>query len=48
MTFQTLQDARAAGYELAVLQSTEQGFPVYQRMGFHSLCDLGLYLYLPQ
>jgi GNAT superfamily N-acetyltransferase len=48
MTLQTLQDARVAGYELAVLQSTEQGFPVYQRMGFYTLCDLDLYLYLPQ
>jgi ribosomal protein S18 acetylase RimI-like enzyme len=34
MTIRTLQDARAMGVETAVLQASEDGFPIYSRIGF--------------
>jgi GNAT superfamily N-acetyltransferase len=33
-----LHEACAAGYEVAALQSSEMGFRVYQRLGFHQCC----------
>jgi len=34
MTLQPLLDAREAGFETAVLQASEEGFPIYSRLGF--------------
>jgi ribosomal protein S18 acetylase RimI-like enzyme len=34
MTMRPLLDARAAGFETAVLQASEEGFPIYSRLGF--------------
>lgn len=35
ISLKPLLEARAAGYRYATLWSTEQGFPVYRRLGFH-------------
>jgi GNAT superfamily N-acetyltransferase len=34
VTLAPLLDARAAGYQIGVLQASEMGYPVYQRIGF--------------
>jgi ribosomal protein S18 acetylase RimI-like enzyme len=34
MTVRPLLDARNAGFETAVLQASEEGFPIYSRLGF--------------
>jgi ribosomal protein S18 acetylase RimI-like enzyme len=34
MTLRPLLDAREAGFETAVLQASEEGFPIYSRIGF--------------
>lgn len=39
-----LLDARAEGYHVATLQSSEMGFSVYERMGFREYCKLSRYL----
>lgn len=46
ITVRSLLDARAQGYRFAVLISTEDGFPLYQRLGFRELdCRIGRYLW---
>lgn len=46
ITVRSLLDARAQGYRFAVLISTEDGFPVYQRLGFREVdCRIGRYLW---
>jgi hypothetical protein len=34
MTVQPLLDARGSGFPAAVLQASEEGFPIYSRLGF--------------
>lgn len=34
MTCHVLHEARAAGYDIAALNASEQGYPVYKRIGF--------------
>jgi len=35
-----LIEARALGYRVGVLQSSEMGYPIYQRLGFQKMCDM--------
>jgi len=43
VTMHALQEARARGASIAVLQSSTMGFPVYRALGFESVCELRLY-----
>jgi ribosomal protein S18 acetylase RimI-like enzyme len=40
VTLKPLQEARAAGYRVGVLQSSELGFNVYKKLGFRHLCQI--------
>jgi ribosomal protein S18 acetylase RimI-like enzyme len=40
ITLQPLLEARAMGYRVGVLQSSEMGFNVYQKLGFRHLCQV--------
>lgn len=43
VTLAALRDARAAGYHIGVLGSSQMGVGVYQRLGFREYCKLTLY-----
>jgi ribosomal protein S18 acetylase RimI-like enzyme len=45
LTLAPLRDARAMGYRAGVLQSSEIGFTVYQRLGFRHLCGMDHYFW---
>jgi GNAT superfamily N-acetyltransferase len=38
-----LNDARSLGCTAATLQASRMGFPLYQKLGFRKVCDLGEY-----
>lgn len=40
LTLAPLLDAREEGYRIGVLQSSEMGFSVYQKMGFKHVCQI--------
>jgi ribosomal protein S18 acetylase RimI-like enzyme len=40
VTARIMDDARRAGARLAVLQSSEMGFPLYERLGFRTVCEM--------
>jgi GNAT superfamily N-acetyltransferase len=40
MTLAPLYEARAMGYRAGVLQSSEMGYSLYQRLGFQKLCQM--------
>jgi len=40
LTLKPLQNAREMGYRVGVLQSSEMGFNIYQRLGFRHLCQI--------
>jgi len=40
LTLQPLLDARAMGYRIGVLQSSDMGFNVYKKLGFKHLCQI--------
>ena len=40
LTLAPLLDARQAGYRIGILQSSEMGYGVYQKMGFLHLCQI--------
>jgi len=45
LTLKPLQDAREMDYRVGVLQSSEMGFNLYQKLGFRHLCQIE-YFYL--
>jgi GNAT superfamily N-acetyltransferase len=47
-TAAALRDARAMGYRAAILQPSEMGFPVYQRLGFRQLCTMEHHFWVRQ
>jgi predicted GNAT family acetyltransferase len=47
VTRAALEDARAAGYRVAVLRASESGAPLYARMGFARYCTLDAYRPVP-
>ena len=47
VTLAPLLDARAAGYQIGVLQASEMGYPVYQRIGFTEQFRYHDYLWSP-
>jgi len=40
MTLKPLQDARAAGYRIGILQPSDMGFNIYKKLGFRQLCQI--------
>src|SRR5690606_26345182 len=42
-----LHEARAAGYRIATLQSSEMGYHLYRRMGFQECCRISIYEWQP-
>jgi ribosomal protein S18 acetylase RimI-like enzyme len=43
LTYAALADARALGYRVGVLQSSEMGYRMYLRLGFRHVCDMAHY-----
>jgi GNAT superfamily N-acetyltransferase len=43
ITLQPLLDAREQGYQVGVLESSDMGYKVYQRMGFKEICRMNHY-----
>jgi ribosomal protein S18 acetylase RimI-like enzyme len=43
ITLAALREARAMGYHVGVLGSSQAGFAVYQRLGFQEYCRIGIY-----
>lgn len=43
VTIKMLQAARGMGYKIGILHSTEAGFPLYQKLGFKTYCQLRPY-----
>ena len=46
ITLAPLLEARDQGYGIGALQSSEMGFNVYRRLGFHKVCDVTHFLYV--
>jgi predicted acetyltransferase len=42
-TLHPLREARQMGYQIGILQSSNMGYKVYQRLGFKELCRLNCY-----
>jgi GNAT superfamily N-acetyltransferase len=45
ITLQPCLDARAVGYHIGVLSATEQGLPVYRRLGFREVGTISRYVW---
>jgi len=40
LTARMMDDAKREGARYAILESSEMGFPVYERLGFHTACEI--------
>jgi GNAT superfamily N-acetyltransferase len=47
MTHEPLLPAKDAGYDVAVLEASELGLPVYERLGFRKLCEFRTFTWSP-
>ena len=47
MTREPLLLARDVGHRVAVIEASEMGFPVYERLGFRELCEFRTFVRLP-
>lgn len=47
VTLAAMQAARARGYRIGILHSTEAGYNLYRQLGFRTVCTIQHYLYLP-
>lgn len=47
LTLAPLLDARQMGYRIGILQASEMGLSIYQRLGFKEYCKISHYVYLP-
>jgi len=45
LTSTPLREARALGYRVGILQSSEMGFRVYHKIGFREYCKIGMYVW---
>jgi GNAT superfamily N-acetyltransferase len=43
VTLAALHDARTLGCTASILQASPMGYPVYQKLGFRKVCDMGEY-----
>ncbi len=41
IVWQALRDARQMGYQIAALESSKMGYPVYRRLGFRDMACPG-------
>lgn len=48
ITHAALADARALGYRAGILQASNLGRPMYERLGFRTVCQLDHFYYKPQ
>jgi predicted GNAT family acetyltransferase len=48
VTQKALQDGRALGYSVGILQASKMGEPVYKRMGFKEVCRVSSYEWFPE
>lgn len=46
ITLEPLRQARAAGYRVGILQSSDMGYNVYRRLGFEEYCKFHIYAWL--
>jgi len=47
ITVALLELARERGYSIAVLEASDMGFPIYERIGFSTFCEYLIYSYSP-
>ncbi len=47
VTLRPLLDARAKGYKVGILQSSEMGLGVYRSLGFKEYCRISSYIFRP-
>jgi GNAT superfamily N-acetyltransferase len=48
MTYLPLQEAKAAGYRLGILNASQMGVSVYRSLGFQEYCEIGQYMWVPE